>query len=275
MYGLAVGRPVEVIEETEVGCDKGMEEGQREGKELGNVSIKKVVSFLNPIVFVFPQEIHGKFSGFSDNKIKKLFKKMLTDVFLFWLVFSLFVPINGANSKLKYEDRYKIKHWPNQEVSAINRALQTIPDEIGLFQYRKPLVCVTFLNASNVISRKILHTNLLHSKSMCDWAIVIYAGRRPTLCRSKMFHTHIRHCAPPLFPETVKHRANMTVLPKSLLYFDLLSFLWEYQYAFLLDEDISLDSFNFTSYQRVLKSAFQSSQCIWIRSFASNHFNSK
>lgn len=182
---------------------------------------------------------------------------MLKNALLFWLPFSLFVCIfGGSNVKIKYQDRYRIKHWPNQENWAISRALQTVPDELSLFPFRKPLLCVTFLNASNNISRKILHANLHDSKGLCDWAVILYSGRRLTLCRSN----RIRHCAPPLFPETVKHRRNMTVLPKSLLYFDLLPLLWEYQYAFLLDEDIALNSFNFTQYQRVLETAFQSPQ---------------
>jgi hypothetical protein len=125
----------------------------------------------------------------------------------------------------------------------------------------------------------------------CDWALVVYAGGEAAvraLCHDPRVRHRFVHCARspatrqsweqqehlrlnvgnPGSPRNVSASASgrsgagaaapvrKRVVPKSVLYQELLPYLPSYKRVFLLDEDIHLEGFNYTRFSRTWDCAF-------------------
>jgi hypothetical protein len=175
---------------------------------------------------------------------------MLVILFVSLILLALF-ELNLSNSP--YSRNVKM----NQEWNAINEGREMVERELNSFQFRKHLLCATFVNSTHEASKKNLIKNMKSSYFDCDWAIVIYGGSKNVICNNhdylKYFvfcdHTHALKKHPDLM-------ANFQHIPKPLLYFDLLPYLPDYQYVVLFDEDISVQEFNFNVYNEIFHCSF-------------------
>ena len=132
---------------------------------------------------------------------------------------------------------------------------RTILQEKAKFNQRKILLCATFLDSSNQLARKNAMKNVAATASSCDWVFIIYKGvkcNKDGKYKSSSISCHvstIRDVYSYIFQQA-------QVIPKALLYFDLLPFITNYQYILLVDEDVSIESFNFKLYEHILRCSF-------------------
>jgi hypothetical protein len=174
---------------------------------------------------------------------------MMVTLFVSLILLALF-ELNFSNSP--YSRNVKM----NQEWNAINEGREMVERELNSFQFRKHLLCATFVNSTHEASKKNLIKNMKSSYFDCDWAIVIYGGSKEVICNhheyQKYFvfcnHTHALKKHPDLM--AFKH------IPKPLMFFDVLPYLPDYQYVVLFDEDISVQEFNFSAYNEIFHCSF-------------------
>jgi hypothetical protein len=123
---------------------------------------------------------------------------------------------------------------------------------------RKPLLIATFVNASKPLTRTNLWSNIEKMGEIADFAIVIYDGDSPSitkLCYPLEFYNNseaIVHCKRAVISYIPEHK----IIPKPLLYPDLLHYLPDYNRTMLIDEDISLVNFNYTEFMTLWDCAF-------------------
>ena len=92
----------------------------------------------------------------------------------------------------------------------------------------------------------------------CDWAIIMYNGTKSDIdktCTDSRIAKHLVHCQ--RSPATIEQRyianihGNDTIklsVPKTIFYHELLPYVRNYERVFLMDEDISLEGFNITTF---------------------------
>lgn len=138
----------------------------------------------------------------------------------------------------------------NQEMKVIEQGRSFVLDQMTSFHLRKPLLCAVIMNISNPLSKHILHTNIRKTNHQCEWLLLFYAGHREEakICNHPIYRRNIIHC-----DHTMVARGNMTMIPKPFLYVEIARFLRNYQYLLLLDEDISLVTFDLPLYERIHK----------------------
>jgi hypothetical protein len=129
------------------------------------------------------------------------------------------------------------------------------------FHQRKPLLCVTFMNASNELAFQNLLNNTIRSNGHCDWAVIIYGGNKETICNDPRLIPRLTLCEFSKAHERFKDifltkQISLSSIPKPLQYFELLPILPTYRYALLMDEDISLQEFDFANYHTILFCSF-------------------
>jgi len=155
---------------------------------------------------------------------------------------------------------------------------------ISVVRRNHSVLCVTFLSYDHKPIQLFL-SNFKSTATHCDWALVFYDGdvaKIDTFCDSIAVQlgvgtrstgayglnatTSIRICQ--RAPVSMNRREveitaadgavtkqNLSI-PKSVLYQELLPVLHSYNYTFILDEDISLGSFNIVDFIRTRKCAF-------------------
>lgn len=131
---------------------------------------------------------------------------------------------------------------------------------------RKELLCVTFTQPSTTAT-DIQRKNIAIMQAHCDWAVVLYNGTTESIgrfCAGSNSTQRLVHCArnaDTLIARTAvdpNHNNTTVVLstPKTVLYHDLLPLLPRYRRVLLLDDDISLVSFNYTAFEHIWNCAF-------------------
>jgi hypothetical protein len=123
---------------------------------------------------------------------------------------------------------------------------------------RKPFLIGTFINATKPISKSLLHSNIAKMRGIADFAIIVYDGDSSDiadLCyANKEQVSAIVHCRRALISYVPGYR----VIPKPLLYNELIHYLPNYRKTMLIDEDISLQSFNYSEFMSIWDCAFYS-----------------
>lgn len=153
----------------------------------------------------------------------------------------------------------------NKEPAVIDQAKADLQAFKGSSLHRKQLLCVTFTQPG--VAFPLLEDNIAAMGGACDWAVVIYNGTAPTIREfcAELNGTlgNLIHCSrsdATLMQRTAwDERQGVDVVlstPKTVLYHDLLPYLRGYQRVFLLDDDISLDGFNYTLLQQIWDCAF-------------------
>jgi hypothetical protein len=92
--------------------------------------------------------------------------------------------------------------------------------------------------------------------SKCDWAVIFYRGTDDeiaTVCSHQNISRHIVHCKRNEYTKVVRTTISQgekipLIVPKTVLYRDLLPLLPRYQRVFTLDDDVSLQGFNINKY---------------------------
>jgi hypothetical protein len=124
---------------------------------------------------------------------------------------------------------------------------------------RKPFLIATFINATRSDSRNNLYENIRLLGNHADFAVVAYDGDSVAmgqLCypegENETIVTHIIHCKRSVISYLPDHR----MIPKPLLYPDLLHYLPDYERTMLMDEDMSLIKFNYTEFMTLWDCSF-------------------
>lgn len=147
----------------------------------------------------------------------------------------------------------------HKEVEAIDRAVEDYKKAVETLKTkpRKELLCVTFLRAAMKIDNDVL-SNIKQTKGSCDWAIVIYDGEEneiEAICKMPEIVDQLVHCRRSPDSYSSEHHTK-TSIPKTVLYQELVPVLPNYHRVFLMDEDISLQGFNLTTFLDIWKCAF-------------------
>jgi hypothetical protein len=165
------------------------------------------------------------------------------------------------------------------EMKIIEKAKRFFQQQVEQFDQRKYLLCATFMDTSKSQSRYLLEGNLRKTSQYCDWAIIHYNSEEGA-CEKPFFKNLIDtypivHCDYPAFlyrqtfNDMIKkreyhHHGNLTLrssfIPKPLLYYELLPLLPNYQYVFVMDEDISISSIDLPSYLYIKDCSFYPAQ---------------
>jgi hypothetical protein len=165
------------------------------------------------------------------------------------------------------------------EMKVIEKAKRFFQQQLEQFDQRKYLLCTTFMDTSKAQSRNVLEDNVRKTSQYCDWAIIHY-NTEEGACEMPFFNTLINtypivHCGYPsflykqTFNDMIKkreyhHHGNLTLrssfIPKPLLYYELLPMLPNYQYVFVMDEDISISSINLPAYLHIKDCSFYPAQ---------------
>lgn len=148
----------------------------------------------------------------------------------------------------------------NKELEVINQGREDYRRAIELMDThpRKDLLCVSFVKAASHEFSSIVVNNILHMGQNCDWALVIYDGDKSEVistCSDQRISSRLVLCERNADSFTSEHQTK-TSIPKTVLYQTLLPVLPKYHSVFLMDEDISLEGFNFTSFMDIWKCAF-------------------
>lgn len=145
------------------------------------------------------------------------------------------------------------KAKPNFEMAVIQEGKLAYQEALKM-QPNSSLLCVTFTNATKFESFPVA-SNILKMGKMCEWAIVIYDGSENDvnkLCSDVAIKPFIVLCQ-----RSVDSFKRNISTPKSVLYHDLLPVLPRYKKVFLMDEDISLQSFDLTKLMETWACAFR------------------
>eukprot|EP01040_Poterioochromonas_malhamensis_P013105 gene13105-14381_t len=141
-----------------------------------------------------------------------------------------------------------------QEIITINNGLKFVQEQQKNITSRKELLCSTFMNGKNPLSQRMLYVNLRRLHTVCDFAIVLYAGNPDEVPVCKRNSSSVIHCARAEI--TLKGPAPKKVYPKPFLYMELKPYLSNYRRVFLIDEDVSLFKFNYTIYSAIWNCGF-------------------
>jgi hypothetical protein len=107
------------------------------------------------------------------------------------------------------------------------------------------------VNATNEASKKLLLENIKSSYVDCDWAIVIYGGSKTAICNNLDYEKYFVFCNHTHALKRHPNLAHFLLIPKAVMFADLLPYLPNYQYVALFDEDISLSEFKFSVYNEI------------------------
>eukprot|EP01041_Mallomonas_annulata_P003812 gene3812-7585_t len=145
------------------------------------------------------------------------------------------------------------------EKAAIMAAKNFTTDRTAPF---KSILCTVFVN-SDTRSVLILQSNIAVMKSHCEWAVMVYKGRKnievnltalttkhgSRLALYDMKTTNIIS----VNSKVITYKSlNFTHIPKPLFFPSLLPLLPQYQFVWLLDEDISFRGFDVESYLHIV-----------------------
>lgn len=206
----------------------------------------------------------------------------------FWIFLLLMVQVFGDHDTYMRNSIGKIPSFEPKifDLTKMSHSanLATTNHTILIRRNNPPFLCVTFLNSSIAMSRRILTNNIVASENSCDWVIIIYSGSSNDLSYCKALKssskTHLRSrsattdsrrkleqfSTSPKFKNIIhcdgtkqERDFGMKVMPKSLLYSELIPFLPYYENTIIMDEDISLEAFSFKEYLTNWKCSFRSS----------------
>lgn len=122
-------------------------------------------------------------------------------------------------------------------------------------ELRNPFLCVGFTKANFETSIN-LSNNILHTRHLCDWAIIVTEGTPAeikSLCFEPSGSSKIVHCKLMAYKQSrqTKH------VPSSILYFEVLPLLPKYQSILFLEEDVSLMDFSLSNFVKIWACSFQ------------------
>jgi hypothetical protein len=132
----------------------------------------------------------------------------------------------------------------------------------------KPLLCATFASLTNAQSFDNLIENIKFGGNRCDWIVVPYKPKNGAEKSESTWSTSFKEKIARTASES---KSTVTVLDddkrisstisngdelKPLLYHRLLPYLQSYEKLWLLDEDISIEGFNFERYFGIWNCAF-------------------
>lgn len=188
-----------------------------------------------------------------------------------WLLLHSCLHCNTAASNRKSRKRVP-ENWNGSAVGTENYKMEVAVINQAKADYakvtlgtRKGLLCATFVGANESAS-EILLINLKVMSGKCDWAIILYSGTQAAVdrvCEDERIASVAVHCqrSPASFGDHMmqSHNGRTPVklsIPKTVLYQELMPYVRHYKQVFLLDEDISLEGFNITSFQQHWDCAF-------------------
>lgn len=129
---------------------------------------------------------------------------------------------------------------------------------------RRGILCATFIQAkNNSVPVKLAFANMNLTASFCRWAIIMYRGSDADvkmLCdeANRREGNRLVRCA--RTQKAIDFSPNKTntqkAVAKSILYRDLLPVLPDFERVFLIDEDISLQNFDFEKYLKIWNCGF-------------------
>lgn len=151
------------------------------------------------------------------------------------------------------------KRRANKEIEALHHAkrLKDRLRNVYLGSHRKLLLMGVFMNATSLIARDTLYLNLQKLSYLADFAIIIYDGDEKAISsvcnvNDTSILDKIVHCRRAAISYSPGHR----VIPKPLLYPELIDYLPNYKKTILMDEDISLQEFNISEFLSIWECAF-------------------
>jgi hypothetical protein len=134
----------------------------------------------------------------------------------------------------------------------------------------KRLLCVTYMKA-RWQSIETLMNNMIytHNQNACDWAVIAYGGN-PILMSTLQNLSHsigvtLIYAEMAVNAKTYLKKywkndnidsINQQFYPKPIMHLQLLPYIKDYEYVWMIDDDISFEGIHFNKYFDILKSGF-------------------
>lgn len=150
----------------------------------------------------------------------------------------------------------------NAELDVIEQGRQDL--QAVVLTGREELLCVTFVDSSNPLM-ETLESNIRVTLGICKWAVVAYKGTNEStksLCNSSSISKSLVFCGLSEYvvnsQPVIDANGNSTVksIPKTILYWSIVSYLPGFRRVFLMDEDISLLGFDGKKVLKMLDCVF-------------------
>jgi hypothetical protein len=184
-------------------------------------------------------------------------------IFLLSLLLLIISPSNTSHISSKNAKAEALKkRRTNKEFNAVLQAKAIKERYFNLsasfLATRKPFLIGTFINATKEISKSLLLSNIAKMQGIADFAVIVYDGDSAAISElcypNRIQNSAIIHCRRALISYVPGYR----VIPKPLLYGELVHYLPDYRKVMLIDEDISLKSFNYSEFMSIWDCAFYS-----------------
>ena len=172
----------------------------------------------------------------------------------------------SSGSSLSLLEKSLLSEEEQKAISAAKIIFEADKHTIKAF---KPLLCATFASLTNVQSFDNLIENIKLGGNRCDWIVVPY---KPKNGAEKSQRTWSESFKETIARTASESKTSFTILDddhkisstigdgdelKPLLYHKLLPYLQSYEKLWLLDEDISIEGFNFERYFGIWNCAFR------------------